>query len=116
MSSRNRPYHGLYANSSRDRIPPHVIAALAQTVPPEPWTLERVRVALGLRPWPEPFPHERGAGRTTMMLCEVAVKILNEPTNLPPRTFAIVAYTQRYADDLVHKLLRILTQHYRGRE
>jgi len=109
MSSRLTPEPSLHRNSSKGRIPDDVARALAP--PAEPWTVERVRVALGLSPWPERFT-DRGQGATTKMLCELAAVILNEPDlsllGAEPRTFVVVAYTRRYAERLVHDLRGML--------
>lgn len=111
MSARSRA-EGFYHLASKGRIPVDVARALAP--PAEPWTVERVRLALGLRPWPQPFPPDRGVGRTTRMLCELTVRILNEPDLSPlkaePRTFVVVAYTRVYAERLVHDLRGMLTK------
>lgn len=61
--------------------------------PPTPWTLERVRQALGLRPFPDPFPNTRRVGRTTRMLCEALVAHLNQPK----AQIALVAHVHHYA-------------------
>jgi hypothetical protein len=48
------------------------------------------------------------------MLCELTVRILNEPDLSPlkaePRTFVVVAYTRVYAERLVHDLRGMLTK------